>query len=282
MILAQLLGLMQIPILGCLRICFTCCSVFTSSAQRGDLLTRRRYAHPLPQRRHNQQEGLPHPLHEHQVPGEPSHQEMTSHTARDLWPLCSPTTVTLTFTMAKRKAQPVPSSQTHGQTWTLASSGRKTILTWTFVPLCGSTQVVALWDETGNTARYQVWTNVGKHTDSSVSHFCGGDGFDYWTWSLPHCGQRVPEDPSQFTEMLTQKSTNTHKHAWLIFWIINYGCLRNWEASTWTKTHPTREFWVFPAPWTVRLTVIRRLLVPTVSERKQTFLLPLMPGNWSL
>lgn len=88
-----------------LRSCFTCLSVFPSSAQGGDLLARRRHAAPFSYRRHYQQEGLPHPLHEHQVPGEPSYEEMTSHAH----------TVTLTFTMATRKVQHVPSSRTHRQ-----------------------------------------------------------------------------------------------------------------------------------------------------------------------
>lgn len=56
---------------------------FLSSATGGHLLAWERHAHPLSQRRHNQQEGLPPPLPERQVPGEPSHQEMTSHAAGD-------------------------------------------------------------------------------------------------------------------------------------------------------------------------------------------------------
>lgn len=101
-----------------LRNCLTCLSVFPSSAQGGDLLAWRRHADPFSYWRHYQQEGLPHPLHEHQVPGEPSYQEMTPHTACDLWPLCSHTTVTLTVTMATRKVQHVPSSWIHSQMWT--------------------------------------------------------------------------------------------------------------------------------------------------------------------
>lgn len=80
-------------LIGVEHTCF--CTPPPPTAPGAHLLARRRPAHPLPQRRHNQQEGLPPPLHQHQVPGEPPHQEMTSRSRPATYDLCAaPASVT--------------------------------------------------------------------------------------------------------------------------------------------------------------------------------------------
>lgn len=108
------------------------------------------------------------------------------------------------------------------KTWTLASHGRKTILTRTFVSPCGSDtghhhRTLEMRPEKQTRYQHELQQNVGRRADDRVSHFCGGDGFHYWTSSFPQCGQRegcwrsksVYWD-TQRLHKCKQKSTNTH------------------------------------------------------------------------